>query len=164
MTDTPKKKRTKSDNEKYRRRIQAIWNWIAQGYTTAQIRHSIVTEWGLGESMAYKYTKSAQEYAKKEIVKDVGVQYAFHMETRLESLRSLKSQKEELINLRRSGAIAFKDATDMVVKIEDQILKTLADIAKLDGSYSPTKTDITTKGEAVKQVYRLPDGSEIVFD
>lgn len=162
MADAKVKKRDKAASELRLRRIQAVWNWIAQGYTNAQIRDSIVSEWGISLRQAYNYTATAYTYAKKEVNKDIEASYAFHIETRKESLRTLKNQKEELLKLRKSGALGFKDATQLILSIEDQILKTLCDIAKIEGVYAPSKTDITSEGKAI-QVYRLPDGTEINF-
>lgn len=156
------KKRHKAASEIRLRRIQAVWNWIAQGYTNAQIRDSIVKEWGISERQAYNYTKTAYAYAKKEVSKDVEASYAFHIETRKESLRTLKTQKEELLRLRKAGTLSFKEATQLILSIEDQILKTLCDIAKIEGVYAPSKTDITSGGKSI-QVYTLPDGTQIEF-
>lgn len=151
----------KSDQRQMQIRMQTVWQWIAMGYSNAQIRAAIMEQWAVTERTAFKYTKAATEYAKKEVVQDVELSFAFHLETRREMLRSLQAQKEELKKLRVQGALTFKEATELLVKVEDQILKTLADIAKLDGSYSPTKNEVNVTAQ--KQIYRLPDGSEVEF-
>jgi hypothetical protein len=42
-------------------------------------------------------------------------------------------------------------------------VKAIAELNKMCGDYAPIKNDHTSKGEAIKQVYLLPDGTKIDF-
>lgn len=164
----PNKMKNKTDKTQHERRLQTIWSWVSQGYTNPQIRAAIVKEWRVTERQAYNYQKKAHEYAKVEIVREIGVSFAYHMETRLEMIRSLRVKKTELLSLmeeRKDDKKPFyrlKEGLELLIKLEDQILKTLCDIAKIEGVYAPSKTDITSEGKAI-QIYRLKDGTEINF-
>ena len=163
MTTYPTAPRKKSDKDEKLRRIETIWAWIAKGYTNAQIRATIMKEWGINTRQAYYYVSQAADYAKTEINRNVELSFSFHIETRKEMLRQLFKQKDELLQLRAEKQLSFKEFNRQMLDIHDQLLKTLADMAKIEGIYAPTKTDITSQGQPITQVYRLPDGTEIEF-
>lgn len=102
----------KSDKGTFEKRVRAVQEWILQGYSSSDIRTTIITSWTVGERQAAKYYKAAFERFEEENRKDMSKKTAMHIARREKLFRDLNDKTSP------DGVRAALRLLDSTAKIE----------------------------------------------
>lgn len=102
----------KSDKGTFEKRIRAVQEWILQGYSSSDIRSTIITSWSVGERQAQKYYTQAFDRFQEENKKDMAKRTAIHLAQRNKLFRDLNDKTSP------DGVRAALRLLDSTAKIE----------------------------------------------